>query len=266
MTDDQHIDLITAYINGTITPDQQIELNTLIEEGTIDILDIKELEMIYENMGSLPSAEASPALRERFYTMLEAEKERRSPTLRKRVNTLIGGIKHHFSYKQLAFTACVFLIGLSMGNWLTPFSNYRQQLSTLSSEVSQMREVMMLSLLDANSPSERLKAVNISTGIQSADSRVSDALLKTLNTDSNVNVRLAAIEALVKHASDPYVRKGLVQSISTQTSPLVQVALADAMLTLQEHRSVEAFRALLRKKDLNQSVRDKLQHTVTVLS
>ena len=129
-----------------------------------------------------------------------------------------------------------------------------------------MREVMMLSLLDNDSATERLKAVNISTDVKSADNRITEALLKTLNNDPNVNVRLAAIEALLHHASNPMAREGLVNAITVQESPIVQAALADAMLILQETKSIEEFRKLLDRNGLDQGVRDKLQTTITALS
>ncbi len=67
----------------------------------------------------------------------------------------------------------------------------------------------------------------------------------------NVNVRLTTLEALTHFARDPVVREGLIQSILQQESPLVQAALADVMLKLQEKRAIQPFKKLLQQKDLN---------------
>lgn len=168
--------------------------------------------------------------------------------------------------QRSALAITIFLIGMLAGNLFTPFQDYRQQMNRLSNEVSEMRKVMMLSLMDAQSPSERLKAVNISTDISAADDRVISALLKTLNNDPNVNVRLASIEALLRHADNPRAREGLVKAISKQKSPQIQVALADAMLALQETDSINELRRLLKQNELDSSVRDKLQNTIAALS
>ena len=90
-------------------------------------------------------------------------------------------------------------------------------------------------------------------------------MLQTLNNDPNVNVRLATIEALYQHAENPTVREGLIAAITKQDSPLVQIALADVMLSLQEKKSVAELQKLLRKKDLNQAVEAKVKQTINVL-
>ena len=78
----------------------------------------------------------------------------------------------------------------------------------------------MLNMLEKESTSERLKAVNLTQGMDNASEKVVEALLQTLNNDPNVNVRLSALEALFPYASNPKVREGLIQSISQQESPL----------------------------------------------
>ncbi|MEO7530876.1 MAG: HEAT repeat domain-containing protein, partial [Sediminibacterium sp.] len=107
--------------------------------------------------------------------------------------------------------------------------------------------------------------VSYSSEIKSANKEVVDALLSTLNNDENVNVRLVTLEALSQYANDAAVREGLVQSIIQQDSPLLQAALADVMLKLQEKSSVQSFRKLLQNKDLDHSIRGKIEQTITKL-
>lgn len=92
-----------------------------------------------------------------------------------------------------------------------------------------------------------------------------DALLATLNNDPNVNVRLSTLDALTHLANHPEVRQGLIQSISQQDSPLMQLAIADLMLKLQEKRSVSQLKELLKQKNLDHSVRDKISQTIKIL-
>lgn len=266
MIDEKYIDLVTAYLDGSLTSEKRARFNELIDEGKIDILDVKELEHIYTRLGKLPAPDPSEQMRESFYTMLESEKEK---LVHQQKYNVLNRIKDFVTSRQMprmGLALGIFLLGMLAGNIFTPFRDYHQQMNELSQEVTQMRQVMMLSLLDAQSPSERLKAVNISTGITSADDRVITALLKTLNNDPNVNVRLASIEALLRHADNPAARKGLVDAISQQDSPQIQVALADAMVALQETRSIDELRRLLDQRDLNSTVRDKLNNTIAALS
>lgn len=264
MKNEQYIDLITAYLQGTITPEEHTELNRLIEQGEIDLLDIKEMEILCKRMDLLAVPEPGAELRKRFYAMLEAEKTSQKSSFS--LSEWIDEVQELFTFRRLAYTLGIFLIGLLVGDLYAPISQQDEQINRLSSEVYQLREMMMISLLDNTSATERLKAVNISTEIRSTDKRMIEALLKTLNNDPNVNVRVAAVEALVRHGSNPAVREGLVNSILHQESPIVQAALADAMLVLQEERSVEEFKKLLEENGIDKNVRNKLENTIAALS
>jgi HEAT repeat protein len=79
-------------------------------------------------------------------------------------------------------------------------------------------------------------------------------------------VRLVTLEALSQYANVPAVREGLVQSIVLQESPLVQSAMADVMLKLQEKKAVQPLKKLLQQKDLNKAVRNKIEQTITSIS
>lgn len=263
--EEQHIDLITAWIDGSITPQEQEMLLELIDSGEIDRAEIGAMKSLYRDTGKMPVPEPSEESRRRFYDMLkEAQKNEGSPG---RVTDIVSNRSLYRQFQRWAAVAAVFLAGLLIGNLLTPFHNYRQDILQLSSEVSQMREeLMVLSLLDDGSPVERLKAVNIGRTIESTDHRVIEALLTTLNNDPNVNVRLASIEALIEHGDKAIVRQGLVKSISGQQSPQVQVALADAMLELGETDSINEFRHLLNRGELVGAVRDKLEMTIAALN
>ena len=47
---------------------------------------------------------------------------------------------------------------------------------------------------------------------------------------------------------------------------MMQVALADVMVKVQEKRSVNNFRELLKKEDLNDLVKNKIEQTINYLS
>jgi hypothetical protein len=71
---------------------------------------------------------------------------------------------------------------------------------------------------------------------------------------------------LRQFADEPQVREGLIQSITRQESPLVQIALADVMVGLQEKRSVKQLQRLLEQENLDETVKIKIKETVKVLS
>ena len=86
-----------------------------------------------------------------------------------------------------------------------------------------------------------------------------------MNRDENANVRLAALEALKPYAKQSAVREELVKSIAKQDSPLVQVALAEFMATIQEKKSVKELQKLLQNENTPIEVRSKINESIKVL-
>ena len=132
-------------------------------------------------------------------------------------------------------------------------------------EIKEMRETMTLTLLQQPKATERLKAVSFTSEIENPDIKVIMALLNTLDRDPNINVRLGSLDALVEYVGNPVVREGLINSITKQDSPLVQVALADIMIALQEKRSVPELKKLLEKRDLNETAKERLEQSIKTL-
>jgi len=131
--------------------------------------------------------------------------------------------------------------------------------------VEDPKQMMVLTLLDNPLASERIRAVNYTGEMKRLDKRVTNALLATLNNDPNDNVRLSTLEALAQLAGNPEVRLGLIKSIAKQDSPVIQLAIADVMLKLQEKRSVNSFKQLLKQKGLDNQVKQKVKETITKL-
>jgi HEAT repeat protein len=120
-----------------------------------------------------------------------------------------------------------------------------------------MRQLVALSLLQQQNASERLKGVTWSYRVDQSDTEVLSALLYTVNHDQNVNVRLAAVDALHAFADSPVVRKGLLQAIRKQESPMVQVALIDALADLRDVHAVSALQTMARDPEANPAVRER---------
>lgn len=264
MISDKHIHLVTGYIEGSLSETDRIQLQSLIDRGEVDILDLVNMEKVYKQIGSIEVPKPGQRVHDNFYRFLDAQvKEQRSKSTGSGFKQTLSRIQPLWSYVVAA--ACL-VIGIFIGDLWNPFSDNEGKIDQLSTEVTQMREVLMISLLQNDSPVERLRAVNISQQISKTDDRLVEALLNTLNNDTNVNVRVAAINALVDRGTDPLVRKGLIQSIAHQSSPLVQIALADAMITLQAPDSAIEFERLLAETDqMDESVRLKLENTILAL-
>jgi len=130
-----------------------------------------------------------------------------------------------------------------------------QQIAAMRSEMHDLREMVSLSLMQQQSATERLKGVSWTGQLDRPSSEVVSALLDTLMHDPNVNVRLATIDALERFASQDEVRRGTIQAVRQQPSPLVQVALIDFMVKTHERESLPVLRQLAMDPQANDAVR-----------
>jgi len=218
---------------------------------------------------ALPEPEAPAGMKQRFMTELENYKQKQLShsngwsVLKDRLNAFITAL----TTPKFGYGLAMLAAGIIATSVFFKFGGKDEnEVAQLSSQVKEMREMLALTLLEHPSASERLRAVSYVEEIDTVDTRLKDALLTTLNSDENVNVRLTALETLSKMTTDPKVREGLIQSIAYQDSPLIQSVLADLMLKMQEKKSVRSFQQLLKKPETNEAIKTKIKETIHQLS
>ncbi|AMJ66821.1 HEAT repeat domain-containing protein [Hymenobacter sp. PAMC 26628] len=85
------------------------------------------------------------------------------------------------------------------------------------------------------------------------------ALINTLSTDPNPNVRLAACEALYRLRADPRVGPALVAALPLQTDPNVQITLIETLVALREKRAVPQLEQLSQQPEVLRAVRQQAE-------
>ena len=164
-----------------------------------------------------------------------------------------------------AVAACALVaMGVLIGHYTVPLRSESErtrpaetsaEIVAMRGELRDLREMITLSLMQQQSASNRLKGVSWSGQIDRPSSEVVAALLDTLMHDPNVNVRLATIDALERFASQDVVRRGTIQAVDRQVSPLVQIALIDFMVKVNERESIGTLRRLSEDPKVNAAVR-----------
>jgi hypothetical protein len=221
----------------------------------------------WERMSEWRDEQPGPMVRARFYQMLEAYEEGR------RAATAAPAKTPRFSWWplapawQFAAAACLLVLGLYAGS-MRPWErgSNSQELATLRSEVQNMRQLVALSLLQQQSASDRLRGVTYSYRVESSDTEVLSALLRTVNSDTNVNVRLAAVDALRPFLDSPVARRGIVQALPKQSSPLVQVGLLDLVREMRDSEAAVDVKSLIANENLDETVRQRAQMVAAELS
>lgn len=252
-------ELIVKYNEGQADSSEVKMIERLIEDGSIELSQLHEISAAQERILKIESPLPSTDLDDRFYKMLAAQK--------KESKGFSWG--SFFSWPELAprlaFASVTLLIGVLVGYLFLPSPGSNAEIAKMSTEISDLKEMMMFSLLEKESASDRLKAVSL-TSEMSASDKVTSALLQTLNADDNINVRLAALEALKPYVRDSKVREELVRSISKQESPLVQVALAELMVALQEKSSVKELEKILKSERTPKEVKKKIEESIKTMT
>lgn len=250
-------ELVAKYNEGLADPAEIAALESLIEAGEIELTQLRVLSGLDERI--LQADEGSPSLRldDGFYAMLGAEKK-------KQRGLTIQWPTWSFLMPRLAVASVMLIMGFAGGYWLRQPAE-DPDVVVLTQEVSELKEMMMLSLLEKESASDRLRAVSLTGEMDQASEKVTNALFATLNNDPNVNVRLAALEALIPFASQSAVREQLVRSIAVQESPLVQINLAELMAAMQEKKSVSELQKLMDSDKTPREVKEKIKQTIAVL-
>jgi hypothetical protein len=268
---DRYQDLFADEWDGTISETDKARLELHLGGCHTCREERESLKRLWARLGAVPSQEPGPALRPRFYAMLEGYQEGlgRSRTAGAGAGGIGAWFGSWFAFQpalQLGVAVLLLTAGFFAGYVIRPGADGREEMAGLREEVHEMRQMVTISLLKQQSASERLKGVSLTSQVASPDPEFLTTLIHTLNYDPNVDVRLAAVDALSRFAGDPAVRMGLVKSLPKQESPMVQISLIDLLVQLHERQSVDVLRQLVEDASQNQQVRQRAQWGLQKLS
>jgi anti-sigma factor RsiW len=210
-------------------------------------------EAIWQRLGAadvevdVPSAR----MRTRFHAGLAAHEAAAS---RPWVERVLGSFWPQQPAFAATFAVMLLLAGVLVGQLLPSSSVESAEVAALRDEI----RTVGLGLLDHQSASERLLGVEWAART-AASPEVVRALLERVQYDQNLSVRLAAVEALSAQLAQPGVSEGLATALGRPEAPLVQVALADALLASGDSMAIDAVRAILSSDELDPAVRDYLE-------
>ncbi|MBI4905203.1 MAG: HEAT repeat domain-containing protein [Acidobacteria bacterium] len=260
--DEAREQLATRWSQGLPEP-ERMALDGHLRDCSACFEEAEVLNGLWHDLGTMPQEEPSPNLRANFHYMMEAYRlgaESSQPPKPKVIALPVRATgswlrRHAFA---AATVAASLVVGLGVGHLYTSRDQDRQSLVQMTTEMQQMRQLVALSLMQQQSASDRLRGVSYSVQLEPADDEVVSALLTTLNTDSNVNVRLAAVDALAQLSSRVPVRQGLRSAIPRQDSPLVQIALIDWATQNKDRGALGSLQQLSKQSELHPDVRVRL--------
>ncbi len=111
-------------------------------------------------------------------------------------------------------------------------------------------KLALLENLTDDSAGLRLESIyHINETYIKEDIQIINTLIKILHLDSNVNVKIATIDALLKFASNETIRANLLIALEKEKQPLVQIKLIKSLSVLREYRAQKSLENLIENNE-----------------
>jgi hypothetical protein len=241
--------MLADYWGQTLRGAEELELEAHFADCVACREETSRLEALWKGLSGLPPEEPDSKLRGRFYETLGAY----------RMGAESRGAGKWWPASpawQIAAGFALLAIGLAGGYGLRP-DKTGQQVEELRQEVTGMRQMVALSLLQQQSASERLRGISFAYRSEPSDTEMLSALVAAINDDANVNVRLAAVDALHTFSGSPVTRQAVLEALPKQNTPLVQVALIDFLVEFKERQASGELRRLAVDDSVNAGVKQR---------
>lgn len=259
MNQKKALELWQDKLAGSISDAEEKSLETFLSEHPEVKKELAGLEQTWDLFEKIEQPEPSVQMDARFDGMMAAYEATRQRKTSFSLDAIAAWMTRSWQVGLASLT-----MGLFIGWWMLPSQNQKEDINQLSNEIQDMKEMMMLTLIEQPKAQERIRAVNLTSDLPKADEKVISALITTLNNDDNLNVRLASLESLLRFKDQPGVRHALIDALKMQESPLMQVAIADVLVAIQEKGSLETMEKL--KDEVKEElVKDKLEESIQSL-
>jgi hypothetical protein len=245
------------YLDGKLTNEEQQELELLISQHS----DLREaLQQLNEISNVIKHSEdwkPSQALRESFTASLQQE----MASTRQSKEVFFPPV-----FLRVAASITLLAIAGSIGFWANNHWREQQELAHLRSELQETKQLMLRLMNNQLSASQRIMGVSAANNITTLDDEITLALVRVLNEDNNTNVRLSALDALAKFHTEPKIKNVLVQSLATQTDPMVQIALIQLLAQIREKTIVPQLENIIDSQQSIKAVKDEAHTALLKLS
>lgn len=247
-------DKLIAYIENQLTEKERLEIEKQLESNTQWQQVYRELQELLTNLETLPTLEMEVAAQHQFYEFLAKEQTKQQ----RGIIPLFG------KYLMLTRIAAAILL-LITGFWIGLFFTQQGELKSLKAEMASTKQLLILSMLEQPSASQRIQAINYSLDDENQSLTIANALINTLNNDENINVRMKAVEGLSVYQKHEKVRHALLKALKTQKSPEVQLTLIEILVMLEDEKAILQFQEILNQEEIDETVKNQAAEGLKLL-
>lgn len=237
--------LLEKYYDGTTSVEEERVLTQYFQQPH-DLGELETHRAIFKHSVDWQSQTASDALQSKLFQQFETPPA--SAQLIQLPRTWVS--------LAAAVLLCITAFGLGR---MSRSTNAGEELVVLQTEVQSLRTMMMMALIDKPRASERIRAVRMVEGLEQPVFEAIELLIKAMNEDENINVRLASIEVLFAFKHLPAVQQALLRSLPSQDSPMVQMELLRMLKEAEATIDNGALQKMLNDEQLDTGIRQQLQ-------
>jgi hypothetical protein len=227
----------------------------------------RDFQDIFRTMSATEMEKPDETLRINFYHMLHSEMNKLKAE-HERINNKPSNKLWPSLFFKIAAGIALLITGAFLGNIIHRSFTTKNSSELLDNRLiaeNDRNKILMYTLLNEESPGERIKAVNFVEDNAAPDTKVLHALIYVLNNDNNVNVRLAAAYTLSKFLNSSLVRDSIVESLGKQTEPVIQVVLMNILTEKMEIKAVEPMKKIISDKNTMEQVKNVAEKSINVL-
>jgi hypothetical protein len=248
---------IIDYIDGKGNEQERAALERELEQNHEAFAQYEQFREVIHAMDTVKVLEPSGKIKAEFEKALNAE----IATQKKSKSFFLSPV-----FYRAAAAVLLVMSGIAIGNWISQNQKQERELAELKLQIEDNRRVMMAMLDNQQSASQRMQGLSVAYEMDKPDDQIVTVLVKTMNEDPNSNVRLAAMEALGKFSNEVHVRNALIQSLSTQKDPVVQIALIQLLVKMKEKSVVGQLEQMTKDATTMKAVKDEAYSGILKLS
>lgn len=249
--------LLIDYIDGTLPDAERAIVETELTSNPDAIKTLHELRKVMGIMAQSKAVTPPASFHSQFNDLIN--------------NELYEGKNRQIvpwwqsGYKMAASVALVAMLGL-MAFWA--HRSYRQsiELQAMKAEMDSTRGLIKQMLASQYSAGTRLTGIAVANKVSNADDEILSALVTTFEQDGNINVRLAALDALAKFHRQPVVRRALIGGLKSQADPSIQIALIRVLTEMKETEILKELKRISESEEVLPSVKDEAHASIMKLS
>tara|TARA_R110002051_G_scaffold87713_4_gene154466 strand:+ start:4853 stop:5647 length:795 start_codon:yes stop_codon:yes gene_type:complete len=257
------IALLPDYIDGILDAKQHNAITVHLKNCEHCSKELLELNVLFKAFKNEVIHLPSKSLKINFHEAIANEKQE-----------MISGKKDTFealhphrklwTWAKIAASIVFLISAFLVGRYYNP-STSNPIVSVPTNDKGTSEKKIMLALMDDLSASKRIQGVTTVNEFENPDKTIVNALIERMLYDQNTNVRLTAVQALIRFTSSEAVKNGFVKALKSEKDPLVQIRIIKTLVKIQEKKALVPMRHLLEQKDTEPFVKEQLKLVIPTI-